>query len=145
MPESDNILISVDARHVTRILEGSKTVELRRRAIKLAQGSQLWIYSKVPKGYVEVLAIVDDVVAAAPDVIWHRYKSRSGITRAEFEKYFQDLDMGHAILFGNIRRLKPILSLDDIRERLLTFQPPQFYKRLKADSPELKFFKTALA
>lgn len=145
MAKSDDILISVDERHAMSILNGEKTVELRRRAIRLAPESRVWIYSKIPRGYVEVLAIVDRVIADEPCSIWARYGNRSAIARCEFDEYFGDLELGYAILFKEVHRLKPILSLEDIRFRFSTFQPPQFFKRLTSGSPELKFFRSAVA
>lgn len=145
MVERADILISVDERHAANMLGGQKTVELRRRVIRVASGSRVWIYSKVPRGYVEALGIVDEVVADAPCRIWRDYGDQTAISRHEFETYFNGLDIGYAIVFKRVHRLKRILSLEDIRKQVSSFQPPQFFKRLTMKNPELAFFQSALA
>ncbi|MFI5387620.1 MAG: hypothetical protein ACHQ50_16045, partial [Fimbriimonadales bacterium] len=90
------------------------------------------------------MAIVHTVVADCPRRIWCRFGKKSAISLKEFQKYFSDLQVGYAIVFREIRGLRPILSLKDIRERVSTFHPPQFAKRLASDSPELTFFRSAL-
>jgi predicted transcriptional regulator len=140
----ENILISVEARHAKNILEGTKTVELRRRRIPLNQGARVWIYSKVPRGQVEALGIVKKAVERRPEQIWREYGQTSGLSVEEFRRYFRDVEFGHVIVFQEVRRLKPILGLNAVRRRVTGFHPPQFFKRLEADGPELSFFRSAL-
>lgn len=145
MAELNDILISVDQRHVARMLAGTKTLELRRRAVRILPNSRVWIYSKVPRGHVEAIAIVEKVVQAAPAIIWQNYGERCGVSKREFEEYYRGLDVGCAILFKEINKLSTMLSLQDIRARVSSFQPPQFFKRLAAGSPELAYFQSALS
>jgi predicted transcriptional regulator len=140
----ENILISVEARHAKNILEGRKTVELRRRRIPLSRGARVWIYSKVPRGQVEALGIVKKAVERRPDQIWREYGRASGLSMEEFYRYFDEVEVGHVIVFQEVRRLRPILRLNDLRQRVKGFHPPQFFKRLAADGPELSFFRSAL-
>jgi predicted transcriptional regulator len=140
----ENILISVEARHTKNILEGRKTVELRRRRIPLSQGARVWIYSKVPQGQIEALGIVKKTVERHPEQIWREYGYTSGLSSEEFHRYFLDVEFGYVIVFQEVRRLKPILGLKDLRRRVRGFHPPQFFKRLAADGPELPFFCSAL-
>lgn len=144
MLEPENVLISVEGRHTVRMLNGEKTVELRRRPVRIGPRTRVWIYSKIPRGYLEALAIVDNVVEACPRQIWEDFGDRTGISRSEFEAYFSGLDYGYAILFHQIIGLNPLISLTDIRQRICGFQPPQFFKRLSAGSAELAFFRSAL-
>ncbi len=141
MNEALNILISVDERHVQNMLQGIKTVELRRRSIPTPSGSWVWIYSKVPIGEVCAFGIVDKVIEAPPSEIWDTYGKVSGITAAEFNRYFQSKETGCAIVFSSIQRLQQNISLDLLRSKLTAFHPPQFFKHLAADSKELALFK----
>lgn len=145
MAVQSDILISVEGRHASSMLNGRKTVELRRRAIQLETDSRVWIYSKVPRGYVEAVATVDKVVSEKPSKLWELYGHCSAISKIEFDAYFENSPVGFAIIFKDVKDLKPILSLVEIRNLLENFQPPQFFKRLNADSPELEFFRSALA
>ncbi len=144
MYETSNILISVDERHVRNMLNGSKSIELRRRAIRIPKGSGVWIYSKIPVGQVCAYGVVDHVVEACPDDIWQDYGHMSGINRQEYTEYFSNTKTGCAIVFSNIQQLENNLSLDLIRARLQSFHPPQFFKYLNKGSAELAFFQQQL-
>jgi len=145
MNNPGDILISVEERHALNMLAGNKSVELRRKPLNISFGTRVWVYSKLPRGQVQALAVVDEVVADAPDKIWNSYGAQSAISKSEFDAYFADARTGYAIVFKEVRPLAPILNLSSIREKISHFHPPQFFKRLTNSSPELAFFQTALA
>jgi len=144
MADAEDILISVHPRHVDSMINGRKTVELRRRPLKLSSGCRVWIYCTLPRGSVEALGIVRIVVAATPSKIWRDYGQQCGITKAEFDAYYSGSDMAYAIVFSVVRKLPLTFALGEIRRHLTSFQPPQFFKRLLADGPELSLFTSAL-
>tara|TARA_R110000787_G_scaffold206032_3_gene316260 strand:- start:713 stop:1150 length:438 start_codon:yes stop_codon:yes gene_type:complete len=145
MADAADILISVDQRHVRNMLDGFKTVELRRRSLKLSSGSRVWIYSKVPRGRVEAMGIVDKVITGSPPDIWKKFKHRCGIAKKEFDTYYFNYEKCYVIVFKEIHTLENSIPLVDIRRTQSKFQPPQFFKRLHEGSPELQLFRTALA
>jgi predicted transcriptional regulator len=123
------------------MLEGQKTIELRRRAVRVSRGTRVWIYSKSPHAVVEVLAVVDQVVNARPAELWNEYKEQIGISKAEFESYFLDASLGCALLLRNIQRLPFSVSLAEIRQYASSFQPPQFFIHLRSDHPALQILR----
>lgn len=143
MIEAENILISIADRHARSMLSGVKTVELRRRTLRITPGTCVWIYAKLPKGRIELVATVDRIDAARPKDLWNLHQERVGISRREFSKYFDGVSMGCAIVFRDIFRLEPSIKLDDVRRVSKAFQPPQFFKRLNGNCPELRFFASA--
>ncbi len=145
MPQPENILISVEHHYVLKMLNGLKTAEVRRRQLRIQPGTRVWIYSKLPRGHVEVVAIADEVVAASPRKLWELYKERIAITSPEFRTYLQGVDVGCAILLRDIRALQPALKLDTLRRTSRNFHPPQFFKRLMAHGPELKSLASSYA
>lgn len=145
MASAENILISVHPRHVDNMVSGRKTVELRRRPLKLASGCQVWIYCTLPRGSVEVMGTVAKVVAASPAVIWRDYGNQCGITKAEFDVYYKDVSIAYAIVFSSIKKLPSAFDLGEIRRHLASFQPPQFFKRLLIDGPELSLFTSSIS
>jgi predicted transcriptional regulator len=145
MAHKADILISVEERHTANMLAGKKTVELRRRAVHVQPGCRVWVYSKVPRGVIEAVGFVENVASGSPAQIWRQHGAETGITKTEFDEYFAGAKTGYAIVLREVRELKPILSLQHIRAKLRSFQPPQFFKRLTASSPELSLFETAVA
>lgn len=141
MGNASNILISIEDRHVKNLLNGTKKIELRRRHINVLPGSKVWIYSKIPTGKVYAYGIVDYIYAAGPDDIWNKYGEVSGISQPEFTEYFEGTEKGCAIVFREVQTISQSLSLDLIRAKLKSFHPPQFFKYLYEDSPELQLFR----
>lgn len=123
------------------MLQGQKTIELRRRTVRVPSGTRVWIYSKAPHAVVEVLAVVDRVVCAPPKQLWNDYQEQLGISRAEFESYFSDARLGCALVLRNIERLPSSIGLAEIRHRSSSFQPPQFFIRFRSNDPALKFLR----
>jgi predicted transcriptional regulator len=126
---------------VQRMLEGKKTIELRRRALHVARGTRVWIYSKSPYAVVEVLAVVDQVISAKPKELWSEYKDQLGISKTDFESYFLDVAVGCALVLRDIQRLKYSVSLSEIRDYSSSFQPPQFFVRLRSGHPALRVLR----
>jgi predicted transcriptional regulator len=141
--ETENILISVEDRHARNMLIGSKTVELRRRSLRISPGTRVWIYAKLPKAHVGLVAIVDKIEAARPKKLWDRYQAQLAVSHREFVEYFDGVVVGYAIVFRGIWPLQPSIRLDELRKISRAFQPPQFFKRLNKNCPELRFFTAA--
>jgi predicted transcriptional regulator len=145
MLQAENILISVEYDYVLKMLNGLKTAEVRRRRLRIQPGTRVWIYSKLPRGHVELVATADEVVAASPRRLWELYQERIAITSSEFRTYLRGVDIGCAILLRDIRPLQPALKLDTLRRISGNFHPPQFFKRLVAHGPELKSLASSFA
>lgn len=145
MSKPGDILISVNERHAVNMLTGKKTVELRRKQLNISQGTRVWIYSKLPKGQIQALAVVEDVVGDSPEKIWADFGAQSAISKKEFDGYFENAKIGYAVVLESVSPLAPILSLSSIRNELKYFHPPQFFKKLETNSPELAFFETAIS
>jgi len=131
----EQILISLEPRHAENILEGRKRVELRRRMMNVAIGSTVWFYAKRPVGSIIGRSIIKAVHAFAPSTLWHRFGAVSGVSRSEFFEYFADRDKGIALELVDCQRLAPVFDLKALRLIDHAFQPPQFFMRLRHDSP----------
>ncbi len=120
------------------MLNGTKTAEVRRRPLRIHPGTRVWIYSKLPRGRIELVAIADQVVAASPYSLWNRYRSVLAISFQRFQKYCSGSQVACVILLREIEPLYPALGLAAIRRISKEFQPPQFFKRLVERGPELR-------
>jgi predicted transcriptional regulator len=123
-------LISIKPQYADAILDGRKTVELRRGRVRFGRGTMLWIYSTLPRGQIEGVAIVGSVVTASPDTIWSRFRAQSGISRQEFDAYARGRDLISAIVIEDVVPARTKLSLRLLRSKIRSFHPPQFMARV---------------
>lgn len=121
---SEKVLMSIQPRHAAAILDGLKTVELRRRKPAFGPGTTVLIYASAPDQLVSGRFEVGEVLSANLDTLWEAVGCQSGVTRAEFDAYFDGCLEGHAIEVRNARRVRP---------RPLRFRPPQSWQYLRRD------------
>lgn len=90
------------------------------------------------------MGTVAKVIAAPPSAVWRDHGKQCGVTKAEFDAYYEGASVAYVIIFSSIKKLHSAFTLSEIRRHLATFQPPQFFKRLLAGGPELNLFASAL-
>lgn len=144
MSAPHNFLISLEERHAIRILDGSKTVELRRRPMRVAIGATVWIYVKMPVGSVVGCAKVTGLHTLAPSTLWNRFGAVSGLQRQEFFGYFSGLPKAFALSLSEPTRLASPILLSKLREVSSSFHPPQFFSNIASDGPLLRAMSRAL-
>ena len=132
MTEVENILISLETRHAQNIYGGTKKVELRRRQLHINAGDVVWIYEKVPVGAITGNALITGVHVASPESLWGWFGEVSGLTKAEFFKYFGGLETACAIELAEAHRIRTPLTVAALSMAHGNFQPPQFFLRLQA-------------
>lgn len=136
--QSSDILLSIKPKYVERILSGQKTVELRKKRLKIDNGTRVWIYSTTPIAAIVGCAIVSKVECGNPSFIWEKFGNRAAVTRAEFDSYFSDTQMAYALILENVFELKNSLSLKEIRKLIRAFRPPQFFQHLNGMGKTLR-------
>ncbi len=144
MSAPHNFLISLEERHANRILEGTKTVELRRRPMHVALGATVWIYVKMPVGSVVGCAKVTELHTLAPSTLWNRFGAVSGLQRQEFFEYFSGLPKAFALGLSDPCRLSSPIPLSKLRGVSSGFHPPQFFANVASDGPLLRAMSQAL-
>ena len=122
-------LISIKPGYAQAILEGTKTVELRRRIPRTEQGTRLWIYATLPLGAIVGSAIVDDIIEETPAKIWNVYMDKTAVSRREFNKYFNGTNRALALVLSDVVKRRRI-GIEKLRELPEGFHPPQVLMRL---------------
>lgn len=145
MSDCPNILISLRPAYTRAILDGKKTVELRRRRIHVENGTRIWLYSKAPTARIEGTVCVQNVCEANPKGLWAKYSQMVGISKLEFDTYFRGCTKGYAIVLREARAISPGLDLAAMRNTVVGFHPPQFFKRLHADEVQAMLTTSGLA
>lgn len=143
MPDEDPIMLSVSPEYARSIVAGKKGVELRRRAPRISQGTKAWLYATLPVGEVVAILTIDEVVEAPLAELWRTFGHRAAIKRDAFDAYFSGLTHGAALIIRDVQVLKTPVSLSEIRKEG-AFQPPQFYRRVRAGAPEARLSTSEL-
>ncbi|MDP3378887.1 MAG: ASCH domain-containing protein [Brevundimonas sp.] len=123
-------LFSIKPEYCDRIYDGAKTVELRRRVSpKIAVGSLMLIYETMPTKAVTGSAVISDIRTMDVDALWEVARTKGGIERDAFYRYFSGLEAGHAIALQCPLRLENPIPLADLIEDY-GLQAPQSYREI---------------
>jgi predicted transcriptional regulator len=123
-----DVIFSIKPKYADQIMSGAKTVELRRRfSSDVAIGSRAFIYSSTPAKAMVGYATIADVRRLAVSKIWAEYAAQAGVTREEFDAYFEGTTYGFVIALRDARRFERSASMDYLRERF-GFRAPQSYR-----------------
>jgi predicted transcriptional regulator len=118
------MVLSVHPRHVDRILDGSKTVELRRTRPTVAPGQPVAIYATLPAGALVATCEIEAIEVGSPASIWKSAGAAARVSQSEFDLYFTDATQAVALRLTTVRRLKECVTLEQLRAGR-QFQPPQ--------------------
>jgi predicted transcriptional regulator len=130
MPEERTLLVSVKPHYAELLLSGVKTVELRRIKPNVSPGCDVLLYASSPTMQMVGTARVEGVDVGAPEEIWRRHSDATGIDRETFDTYFTGADTAVAITLSYARRLKDSVPLNELRQRIKGFRPPQSFRYL---------------
>jgi len=129
-------LLSIKPEYANKIVDGLKSVELRRRfPEKDFSGSYVIIYSSSPDKAVIGYAEIDNVTKLSISELWKKHKNNSYIDYKKFRKYFSGVQEGFAISFKKVEKFSKPLSMKDL-EKNFKLSPPQSYRYVTED-----FFK----
>jgi predicted transcriptional regulator len=128
-----DILVSVRPSYASKILDGQKTVELRRRFPQLGPaGAGAFIYSSSPVRAVVGYVRIRQVLRLPVSRIWTDYGVAACVSKNELYAYFVGLRYGFAILIDSVRPLKTRVTAVDL-EVQFGIVPPQSYRYVNAD------------
>jgi predicted transcriptional regulator/DNA-binding XRE family transcriptional regulator len=128
LPPSRDVILSIRPVHAEKILDGSKTVELRRRFTGgVTPGTIALIYSTSPRSALTGSARIKEVQRLAVQELWERHCSAACLQKREFEDYFSGLASGYAIVLTSPQPLIRPVGLPELRQRF-GFEAPQSYQ-----------------
>jgi len=129
-PTDRALFLSLKPLFAELVLNGDKTVELRRIQPRAEPGTLVVVYASTPVRAVLGTCVVEDIGTEAPDVIWELHGARTGVRRHEFDSYFQGREIAVAITIRHPQRLEAPVPLGVLRQGLDRFSPPQSFRYL---------------
>jgi predicted transcriptional regulator len=124
------LFLSIHPRYVDAILDGRKTVELRKRVPRAKAGTQLVIYASMPKCAVVASAVIDRIDTMESERMWQKVRKVAAVSRQEFDEYFQNHALAVGIHFSHVKVFENPITLTELRETWNTFHPPQQFRYL---------------
>jgi predicted transcriptional regulator len=130
--QREALLLSVRPVFVGRILEGSKTAELRRVRPMVRPGQDVLIYSSSPTRALLASAVVERVDVDLPKSLWQRVHGAAGVSIEEYSTYFAGAERAAAIWLTHVEPFDRPIKLQELRNRWPWFRPPQSYCFVRA-------------
>lgn len=132
------LLVSVKQHYTDQILQGSKTIELRKSRPSVSSGDSIIIYCTSPVKAIVGVATIENVITHTPDEMWRLHSRKLGITKSDFFGYYENSDKAIGIVMSHIVRLPEQIQLSSIKQSIPTFSPPQTYRYFVKFSPSAK-------
>jgi predicted transcriptional regulator len=129
---SPSVLLSVRPRFADALLNGSKTIEIRRRTVGIRPGATCLIYASSPQRALVGAARLGAIHVAEPAEIWRRWGDETALSRDEFDEYLSGRDLASALEVAAVAAFERPLALHELRERHAAFLAPQSYRYLDA-------------
>ena len=128
---SSAVILSIRPEYARRILEGSKTIELRRSSMGLEPRDVVLVYVSAPEQRFMFWFRVARVETLPIEEMWHRYHEKLGIEREPYVAYFADAKTATGLHVGELHPLLPEIPLAEVRALVSDFVPPQGLIRLR--------------
>ena len=125
------LLLSIRHHYAVKLFAGTKKVELRRIKPKLNPGDIVVVYVSSPVKAVAGFFVVQEIIQSVPTELWDQVKDLAGISKYEFEKYYDNSRCAWGIVLKKFKYFEPPLALEYLRLNWKNFSPPQSYKYLK--------------
>lgn len=116
--------MSIKPQYANLIVDGAKTVELRRR-FSDQEGARVLVYATGSLGLVIGEFYIKKVVKAPVDKIWHDHGFNSIIPQNVFDAYFSGKSEGYAIVVTRQLRYETPIPLKELDKNIK--RAPQSY------------------
>ena len=121
------VVLSLRPRFAKAILEGIKTVELRRTEPKIETPTLALLYAASPVRSLIGTCIITSVWSADLGNIWRKHRQEVGLPYREFRQYFKGVDKGTALTLIRPQAFSRQIHLQDLRAKQRGFRPPQSF------------------
>lgn len=126
------LLLSVKPQYANLIVDGLKTIELRRKfSLDVPFGTRCFIYSSSPVQMVIGECKIKKIKKQKLEELWRDCAVRAMISWADFNKYFERLEEGCSVELFGYTKYKTPLKLQEVSYAIS--RPPQSYRYLPQD------------
>ncbi len=137
------LLLSIRPEYAEKIFNQTKTVELRRvKPKQIGRGDLVLVYEPTPIQALTGMFKIDRIVELPLKELWEAVNDKAGITREEFDAYYQGVTVGIGIFISELWKLPVPIKLQSLKEQEPNFHPPQGFRYYSKDrEPPLLLFE----
>ena len=125
-------VVAPSDEHIQRILQGEKTVELRKTRPAVEAGQPAALYATAPTSAVVATCVIDRVVVGIPGQLRSALLGPARVTAQEYDAYLSGSQQAVAIYLRDVSVLHEPITLDHIRQSR-AWHPPQTWHFLHPD------------
>ena len=122
---SNIAILSIKPEYSSKILSGSKTMELRHSTLGLKKDDIIMVYESAPKQSLGFWFRIAATEVLPVSEMWRRHSDRLGIDFESYTTYFNGFEEAAGFHIGEIYVLTPPIPLLKIKELVPDFVPPQ--------------------
>lgn len=126
--EEKVLFISIKPEFVEKIFNGTKTIELRKSSPNVKKNTLILIYSTSPVMSIIGTCRVKNVVSLLPNELWDKHSSEMGIDKERYFEYFIEKDIAVGIFLKDVKKMKQVIPLSELRNKFQNFHPPQSFR-----------------
>ena len=125
----ENLLMSIKTKHATRIFNGNKIYEFRRKSIKQENlNKKIFIYSSETTKEILGYMIVDKILENDIDNLLEETKYED---TKSIREYFKGCKTCYALHISETYKFIKPIKIEEIKEKYKDFVIPQFYRYIK--------------
>ncbi len=127
----ENLLMSIKTKHATRIFNGNKIYEFRRKSIKQENlNKKIFIYSSETTKEILGYMIVDKILENDIDSLLKETKYED---TKSIREYFKGCETCYALHISETYRFMSPIKIEEIKKEHQDFVIPQFYRYIKTN------------
>lgn len=116
-------LMSIHPVYASAIIDGTKTIEFRKRRLA-SDISTVLVYATSPTKMIVGSFVIDLTVEASPEEMWRDYGQRGAISKRSFFSYYRGYHTAVGFSIGAVRALSRPVRLEQVSRHLV---PPQSF------------------
>lgn len=107
------VILSIKPKYVSKILEGTKTYELRKTIFKNTEIKTVLIYASSPISKIIGEFQIEKIVHLQKNELWNVVKDKAEVDKDFFDEYFENKEKGYAIAIKNVKKYKDDIDINE--------------------------------
>jgi predicted transcriptional regulator len=131
------LLMSIKPSYIQHILNGDKTIELRRTRPRLSPGDLIVFYASSPQKAIRAAATVGNIIEGTPAEVWETNSGKIGIDKRAYDEYFFGSKKAYGIALDTVWAYAKPMGIEEMRSLFDKFMPPQSFRYLSEEESKV--------